>query len=277
MKQLKRILVHYDNTERAERVLAAALALADAHDAHLIGCSAAAEPTMPTYAAAQIPADVIDTLVAEQSRLVEEAHRAFDKAVSAAGRQDRSEFVEGRGDLARLMARIGRGCDLILVGQCEPDKEPLEVEELPDTLVLSVGRPVLILPYIGQSKPVGGHVLMCWTDTREAARAMADSLPLLSVASEVTVLTVDEGGGGDAVAGEDAAHFLAAHGIKAEARRSTAPGIDAGTAILNETSDIDADLIVMGAYGHSRLRETILGGTTRTILHGMTAPVLMSH
>jgi nucleotide-binding universal stress UspA family protein len=276
MKQLKRILVHFDNTERAERVLAAGLALADAHDAHLIGCAAAAEPTLPTYAAAQIPADVIDTLLAEQARLVEEAHQAFDKAVKAAGRTDRSEFVEGRGDLARLMARIGRGCDLVIVGQCEPDKEPLDIEELPDELVLSVGRPVLILPYIGQAKPVGGHVLMCWTDTREAARALADSLPLLSVASEVTVLTVQEGEG-DSIVGEDAAHFLAAHGIKAEARRATAPGMDAGTAILNETSDIDADLIVMGAYGHSRLRETILGGTTRTILHGMTAPVLMSH
>lgn len=274
---LKRILVHFDGTDRGERALQTALQLAEVQDAHLIGCSVEAEPRIPTYAAAQIPSDVIDTLAQEQHRLVEEAETRFNAAVEAAGWSDRSEFQHGHGDLVETLCSTGRGCDLIIVGQAEPEKEPVEIEELPDNLVLAAGRPVLIVPYIGQKKPVGGHVLLCWTDTREAARAMSDALPLLNAASEVTVLSAGDAARTGEVVGDDAARYLAAHGIKAEARYSVTGGLDAGSAILNEASDIGADLIVMGGYGHSRLRETILGGATRSVMTGMIAPVLMSH
>lgn len=274
---LKRILVHYDGTERGDRALSAALQFAEAQDAHLIGCAIEMEPRIPTYAAAQIPADVVDALIQEQHRLVADARSKFEGKVQAAGRQDRSEFVEGRGDMVQVLCRVGRGCDLIVAGQAKPDEEPAEIEELPDNLVLAAGRPVLIIPYIGQKKPAGGHVLLCWTNTREAARAMADALPLFNSASEVTILTAGLDTPTDEYIGDDPARYLSAHGIRTEIRRSTSAGIDAGTAILNEASDIGADLIVMGAYGHSRLRETIMGGATRTVLRGMTAPVLMSH
>lgn len=274
---LKRILVHYDGTDRGERALDTALKLAEAQDSHLIGCAIEMEPRLPAYAAAQIPADVVDALIQEQHRLVADAKSKFEARVRSAGRQDRSEFTHGRGDMVQVLCRIGRGCDVIVVGQAKPDEEPVEVEELPDNLVLAAGRPVLIVPYIGQTKPVGGHVLLCWTDTREAARAMADAIPLLNSASEVTVLTAGLDAPANEYIGDDPARYLAAHGVRAEIRRSSSAGIDAGTAILNEASDIGADLIVMGAYGHSRLRETIMGGATRTVLKGMTAPVLMSH
>ena len=274
---LKRILVHYDATPRGERALTMALTLAQAQDAHLIGCAVEAEPRIPTYAAAQIPADVIDVLIAEQHKVIENAHKAFDKAMDANGWSDRSEFIETRGDVSRMLSKIGRGCDLIVVGQSEPDKEALEVEELPDNLVLESGRPILIVPYIGNRKPVGGHALLCWNDTREAARAMSDSLPLLNAASKVTVLSVDTTGRQTEVTGAGAARFLSAHGLDAELRRMPASGLDVGSAILNEAADVGADLIVMGAYGHSRLRESILGGATNTILKDMTLPVVMSH
>jgi nucleotide-binding universal stress UspA family protein len=275
---LKRIMVHYDATPRGERALAAALSLAEKQDAHLIGCATREEPRIPTYAAAQVPADVIETLVEEQRRLVHAAHESFEKAAKAAGRADRCEFIESAGDPARTLTSFGRGCDLIVVGQSEPDTESVEIEELPDNLVMESGRPVLIIPYIGQRATLGEHVLLCWTNTREAARALSDALPLMSTASKVTVLTVeDRDADMNAVVGDDAARFLAAHGISAELRRTVQPKIDAATAILNEASDLGADLIVMGAYGHSRLRETILGGATRTMLKTMTSPVLMSH
>ncbi|MEC9268114.1 MAG: universal stress protein [Pseudomonadota bacterium] len=274
---LKRILVHYDGTARADRALDAALQLAEAQDAHLIGCAIEMEPRIPTYAAAQIPADVVDALIQDQHRLVAEARTRFEARIRNAGRIDRSEFAQGRGDMVRTLCRVGRGCDLVVVGQAKPDEEPAEIEELPDNLVLAAGRPVLIVPYIGQKAPVGGHVLLCWTDTREAARALADALPLFNAASEVTILTAGTDTPADEYIGDDPARYLAAHGVRAEVRRASSAGIDAGTAILNEASDTGADLIVMGAYGHSRLRETIMGGATRTVLKGMTAPVLMSH
>lgn len=275
---LKRIMVHYDATPRGERALAAALSLADRQDAHLIGCATREEPRIPTYAAAQIPADVIDSLVEEQRKLVRSAHESFENAARAAGREDRCEFIEAGGDPARVLTSFGRGCDLLVVGQSEPDMEAVDIEELPDNLVMESGRPVLIVPYIGQRATIGEHVLLCWTNTREAARAMSDALPLMGKASKVTVLTIeDKDADMDGLLGDDAARYLAAHGISAELRRAVQPNVDAGTAILNEAAEQGADLIVMGAYGHSRLRETILGGATRTILKSMTAPVLMSH
>ncbi|MDF1747711.1 MAG: universal stress protein [Alphaproteobacteria bacterium] len=274
---VKRILVHYDGTKRAERALSSALELAEAQDAHLIGCAVEAEPRIPTYAAAQIPADVIATMVEEQRQYVEAAKASFDKLVAASAWTDRSEFVKAKGDTTRALSRIGRGCDLIVLGQSEPDNDFVEIEDLPDNLVLESGRPVLIIPYIGKTQRIGGHVLLCWTDTREAARALSDALPLLNKASKVTVLSVGERPSDPAISADDAARFLAAHGISADLRHTPGKGLDVGTVVLNEASDIGADMIVMGAYGHSRLRETILGGVTHTILKEMTVPVLMSH
>ena len=279
---LERILVHYDNTKRSERALATALELAQAGDAHLIGCAVEAEPIQPTYYAAalipaDVPADFLDGLVQAQRAAVAAARCAFDKATAAAGRSGRSEFSVGRGDAIRVLARAGRGCDLIVLGQAEPGTEPLDIEKLPDNLVLEAGRPILVVPYIGQRKPVGRDVLLCWTDSPEAARAMADALPVLTAASKVTVLTAGADAPENDLVGDPAARFFAAHGIDVELRRAAAAGIDDGTAILNEAAETGADLIVMGAYGHSRLRESILGGATRTVLREMTAPVLMSH
>lgn len=274
---LTRILVHFDGTPRGERALATALTLAQTHDAHLIGCSIQSEPRIPTYAAAQIPPDVITSLIDEQRRIVEAAHTAFDKIVRASGWFDRSEFISETGDMARALSSQGRGCDLIVLGQSEPGKESTEIEELPDNLVVESGRPVLIVPYIGQRETLGKTVLLCWTDTRESARALSDSLPLLSQASSVIVVTVGAPDVAAEVAGDAAVRYLASHGIRAESRRIVSPEVDVASAILNEAADTVADLIIMGAYGHSRWRETILGGTTRTLMKDMTTPVLMSH
>jgi nucleotide-binding universal stress UspA family protein len=274
---VKRILVHFDGTKRAERALSAALELAEAQDAHLIGCAVEAEPRLPTYAAAQIPADVIATMVDEQRKYVEAAKESFEKIVAASAWTGRSEFVKAKGDATRALSRIARGCDLVILGQSKPDEDFVEIEDLPDNLVLESGRPVLIIPFIGKTKPVGGHVLLCWTDTREAARALSDALPLLNEASKVTVLSVGERQKDPSISADDAARFLAAHNISAELRHTPGKGVDVGAVVLNEASDLGADLIVMGAYGHSRLRETILGGVTHTILKEMTVPVLMSH
>ena len=286
---VKRILVHYDATPRGDRALTLALSLADRHDAHIIGYTVHWEPHVPTYAASHLPPELMESLIKEQEKVAKDVRTAFEHAVDAAGRAHRCEFQTGKGDPAEDMISLARGCDIIVVGQAERGKEAAEIEELPETLVMDSGRPVLLAPYIGEAgaRPgsaeggVSEHVLLCWTDTKESARAMSEALPVMTGATKVTVLTVATAGGKDAqtdaVPGEDAARYLAAHGVDAELRRIVATNIDVGTAILNEAADIGASMIVMGAYGHSRLRETVLGGTTKTILHEMTAPVLMAH
>jgi nucleotide-binding universal stress UspA family protein len=142
---------------------------------------------------------------------------------------------------------------------------------------MSAGRPVLMVPYAGRFPDTGKRVLIAWNAGREAARAVTDAMPLLSKAQSVEVVAFGEGGDHGEVPGADLALFLARHGVKATAARQHAPGVDIGNQILSRAADVNADLIVMGAYGHSRLRELALGGATRSVLDAMTVPVLMAH
>jgi nucleotide-binding universal stress UspA family protein len=148
-------------------------------------------------------------------------------------------------------------------------------------VVLAAGKPVLIVPYVGHFDQVGKRSFVAWNATREAARALTDALPMLERADGVEVAWFDPGRGtSDGIqerARADTAHYLEQHGIRAHVARHPAAGLDVGDLILSRAADAAADSIVMGAYGHSRLRERILGGATRNVLKSMTVPVLMSH
>ena len=273
---LKRILAHFDNTERSKRALDAALELANASDAHLIGCGVESYPTVPDFVGAQVPVEVYESIAAQTRAALETARDAFTETCRKAGREDRSEWQQVRGDPASALASAARCVDLIVIGQSEPDRDPAHIAALPDDLVLTAGRPILTVPYIGVKKKIGQSVLVAWSDTRESARAVMDALPILQSARSVTLLTVnpeDE----FSLPGADIARWLAEHGVETELTRMTADSIDIADAILNQVSESGADLIVMGGYGHSRLRETVLGGTTRTILRQMTVPTLLAH
>jgi nucleotide-binding universal stress UspA family protein len=159
--------------------------------------------------------------------------------------------------------------------------EPIKAgDRRPEQVALASGRPVLIVPYAGHFDNVGRRVLIAWNATREAARAVSDAMPLLTSAELVTVLTIDprEGPHGHGeLPGADIALHLARHGVKAQIERTVSAGMPVGEVLLSRVADLGADLIVMGAYGHSRAREVLLGGATRSVLRSMTVPVLMSH
>jgi nucleotide-binding universal stress UspA family protein len=164
-----------------------------------------------------------------------------------------------------------------VVAQPEPDSTGPERLIIEATLFGS-GRPILIVPYIQKAPLTLGRVMACWDGSRSAARAIADALPLLARAKAVEIFTVTgEAGKSSEVEGADLAHHLARHGLKVEVERQVARDIDVASVILSHAADRSADLIVMGGYGHSRLREFVLGGATRGILASMTVPVLMSH
>jgi nucleotide-binding universal stress UspA family protein len=173
-----------------------------------------------------------------------------------------------------------RYSDLVIAGQRERDADDDAglAPEFVDELVLSCGRPVLLVPYAGRFRDTGRRVLVAWNASSEAARAVADALPLLARAESVNIVVFEPGRAGDhgEEPGADAALYLARHGVKATVSKYGGSGVDIGSQILSRAADLGADLIVMGAYGHSRMRELILGGATRTILESMTAPVLMS-
>jgi nucleotide-binding universal stress UspA family protein len=174
-----------------------------------------------------------------------------------------------------------RYVDLTILGQLDPDRGDAElIRPRPEQVTLASGRPILVVPYAGHFATVGRRVLIGWNATREATRAVNDAMPLLIEADVVTVLTIDAREGPDGhgeLPGADISLHLARHGVKATVERTVSAGISAGDVLLSRAADLGADLLVIGAYGHSRVRELLLGGATRSILQSMTLPVLMSH
>src|SRR5262249_16615355 len=153
-------------------------------------------------------------------------------------------------------------------------------DDLPERLILGAGRPVLVVPYAGRFERIGERVLLAWNASREATRAANDALALLERATKVTVLSVNPRRGPTGhrdIPGADIALHLARHGVRCEASSITTDEVGLDDMLLSQAADSDADLIVMGGYGHSRLGELVLGGATRHILRQITVPVLMSH
>lgn len=274
----KTLLVPVDGRARSARSLEAAGKLAAQWDAHVVGLFVQPPNQIPAHARAEGSAVVLEEAHAKAvAEMTTRARARFDEGVKAAG-IGRAEWRVGRGDPAAVMALHARYADLVLVNQTDPQDDSRT--GFADTILLSVGRPVLVLPYAGAAAVKADNILVCWDAGREAARAVTDALPLLQRAKRVTVLSVDgraTAGGHGEQPGADIALYLSRHGVKAEAARTTSGGIDPGSVILSRAFDYGSDLIVMGAYGHSRVREILLGGATRTILQQMTVPVLMSH
>jgi nucleotide-binding universal stress UspA family protein len=283
---LKDILVHLDASPRGAVRLALAAALATRHGAHLTGLYGIEPPPAAFFYGD--PSGFADVrLIEEMMDRMRETARAAARPVEASFTERlRRDGIEGEwraveGGLAETVALHARYADLAIVGQHDPDDTSSTRDaHIAASTLLSSGRPVLIVPYIGSVTNLGQTVLIGWKSGREAARALNDALPLLQQARSVTVLAInpEEGIGGDGdVPAADIALHLARHGVKATAAHTTAKEIDEGNALLNYADDIGADLIVAGGYGHSRTREFIFGGATRTLLTTMTVPVLMSH
>lgn len=269
----KTILLHVDNRPRRAERLALAFTLAERFQAHLVGLFALEAARIPSYALAETGQLVIEI---ERKRRVEDARTAEAQFRQAERRaHTSSEWRLSTEDATAALRLSARYADLVIAGQPEPD-EPLD-RAFAGELVLGAGRPVLFVPYAGRFSDAGKRVMIAWNASREATRAVTDALPILARADSVEVVAFEPGGDHGEIAGADLAHFLARHGVKATAAHDVAPGIEIGERILSRAADIDADLIVMGAYGRSRVRELVLGGATKGILDAMTVPVLMAH
>jgi nucleotide-binding universal stress UspA family protein len=277
----KNLLVHLDETEACKGRVAAAIALAKAQEAYLTGLALAIEASVPAYIGGQLPVEVLDVQHAQMLERGRAAAALFDKALAAAGQQGESRVVSGLDiDSARVIALHARHADLVVLGQEEPEAATALPRHTVEDVVLSAGRPALVVPYIGAGKTLGQRVMIAWDASREAARAVNDAMPLLEQAKAVTVLSVNPRPGVDRHGeepGADIALHLARHGVKVDVQRTQVEEIDVGDTVLSRLADLSSDLLVMGAYGHSRLREVVLGGVTRTLLESMTVPVLMSH
>lgn len=283
----KTILVHVDDSVRSAARVGAASAIARHSGAHVIG---AALSGVSRFLYQAMPPEANDPTLALHLDFLRE--RARDALALFTRQMDSSAIASYEGRLVDDEAGAGislhaRAADLVVVGQAEPGHAaaPL-MADFPAYVVIHSGRPVLLLPYgMGACDP-GRHVLVSWDASREAARALQLALPLMTRAETVTIAVFDTRSGTRTVAdatSADPVPLLARHGIKAELTIVPAEQKrghrrhDVGEALLTLAAERSADLLVMGAYGHSRFRETILGGATRSVLEGMTLPVLMAH
>jgi nucleotide-binding universal stress UspA family protein len=271
----KTILVHLNDRRRAQSVLEPALHLARCYNSHLVGLYA--YPAAPALPPIPVPysAEVLGALVAAERKAAEEVKATFERMT-----KDQPVVPEWRlvrsphADLAAEVVQHARYCDLVVAGQADPQWDMSAVLDFPDRLAIACGRPVLVVPYVGAYPEPGRNVMIAWKPGREAARAVFDALPILVRAETVHILEVMEDG---AHPDTEIAAVLARHGIKPMVRSSVAVDIGIGNEILSRLADSGADMLVMGAYGHSRLSELVFGGATRNILRHMTVPTLFSH
>jgi nucleotide-binding universal stress UspA family protein len=276
----KNLLVQVDDTRSCAKRVAFAIDLAAAHDAHLTGLYIIAEPS-PSAFVQGFPPELMSELQQAARDRADAALATFGEAarrnqIAFETRVDRVIYTE----IADAIATNARYADLAILGQHDPDDPLSGPRYLPEEVVLGCGRPVLVLPYIGPAATFGERVIVAWDASREAARAVNDALPLLKRAKQVGVVSVNPRPWPFAHGeepGADISLHLARHGVEVEVQRIEAPDLDPANAILSHLADQSGDLLVMGAYGHSRLREFVLGGVTRTILEEMTVPALMSH
>ncbi len=275
----KNLLVHIDDSKACTDRIQAAIALAQEHGAHLTGLYISAEPALPGNIWAEVPirAKFLATVKDRLAERIEASEARFIGVVERAGLSAECRAANCPGArIAELIGLHARYADMVVLGQ--PDHGGEFEDHIAEDVVLSSGRPVLVVPCIGAGKTMGKRVMVAWDAGREAARAVHDALPVLERAKSVVVLVINpHRGNHGAEPGADIALHLARHGIKVEAQNLEVKDLSVANALLSRLADLGIDLLVMGAYGHSRLRERVLGGVTRQIFQEMTVPVLMSH
>ena len=275
---IKDIVVNLSLSASRDHASEFAVSAAAALDAHLAALAFTYEVFFPAFELAPVPADLIEMQREENERISTAAKDQFYELVRRNGISAEARNIQAGSSVAPdTFARIARRFDLSIVSQPRPDS-PGSDEMFVEAALFGSGRPVLIVPYIQTAGLKLERVMVCWDGSRAAARATADALPLLARAGTTEVVTVTDGSADqDEIPGIDLAKHLARHGIDVELKRLVRGDIDIANVILSHAADTSADLIVMGGYGHSRVREFVLGGVTRGLLKSMTAPTLMSH
>lgn len=278
--QYKNLLVYLDQGASNKERVNTAIAIAKVHEAQLTGVVVNALPASSILH--KLGFGKGEELMEQQRIDAEEIIEHFKQMTEQEGVQADTriiECVEGRA--AEKLARMARIFDLSIMRQANPDKPNAAfISELSEEVMLSSGRPVFFIPYIGAHNIPCRRGLIAWDGSKSATRAVHDALPLLKMMEKVIILIVDADKIEHYAAsqpGEELSRHLSIHGVNNEISRVLKAEVSTSTIILNELSDSGADILIMGGYGTPKLREVMLGGVTRTLFECMTVPVFMSH
>ncbi len=278
------ILVNLNHEARAEQLIAAAAAVARPAEAHVVGLYVMPPLYVPSDIMVPMGAGFYEDQVADHEAQAERIKTIFERLTKG------EPFVaEWRvhGDprttydpIADGVIIQSRAAELVIVSQAAGDRCPPMLTDIPARVTMESGRPVLVVPDSWPAREYGRDIAVAWNDSREAARATFDAMPLLERAKKVRLITVGEihnSDGVNIIASAEVAATLARHGLEVEVETASPDSRHPGSALLARVAADGSDMLVMGAYGHSRMREFVLGGATRDVLKNMTVPVLMSH
>lgn len=277
------LLVHLDDSPRCTARVDLAVTLARRFDAHLVGLATAGQLPYLTETGGTLASPGLEAIARAMESLRELAAQraeAFRARCADAALRSVEAVVDDQDDAASLVYH-SHCSDLVILGQADPARSGhLAARAMVERVVLANARPTLVVPFAGpvDAAAAARCALVAWNDSRESARALADALPMLAKVDEVHLVQFDSAAEASASPRrlEAVRQWLAWHGVDAQVHQE-ASDIDVGNALLSRAADFGAGLIVMGAYGHSRWSERMLGGASRTLLSSMTVPVLMSH
>jgi nucleotide-binding universal stress UspA family protein len=276
---IRDMIVHLEHKITRDPARDFAVSIAETFDTHIVGIAFAYAPDFPGYVMLDISSDIVAQMVAESEKAALAAIERFDAAAKRSLVSAEHRLLKTLGASAPVILSIlARRFDLSVFMQSEP--EGVDNDDMIETSLFESGRPLIVVPYIQKDRLKLDHVVCCWDGSRAAARAINDALPLLVRAAAVDLLIVlneKTNSAPNVIRGAEIAKHLARHDVKVQITTVPAADIDVTSAILSYVADISGTLIVMGGYGHAKLREVILGGVTRDMLKSMTVPVFMSH
>lgn len=277
MNAYKQLLVHLDDSARNMPRLRAARAIAASHGSMVAACYAVTSSYLEAAYGAEVAPALLASLAEWDDGRRDRARQTFEAEMGTPGPAVGWSEVKGIG-CSMEFARQAFHADLLVLGQRDPSAPAGASGDFNETVMLASGKPTLVMPYVGWAGSIARNAVIAWKETREAARSVAAAIPLLQQAQTVHVLhwakeaqpAVD-----GAVLGLDT--YLRLYGIEPVWHEGGEEPAAVGDLALSRACDLGADLLVMGCYGHSRMRELVLGGMTRTLLRSMTLPVLMTH
>jgi nucleotide-binding universal stress UspA family protein len=274
------IVVHCNDKRRIGRLAGAAVQIAERFDARLLGLSVSPHtPIIP----AGMPGTPDVIVYDEAARVYRQGNSAMHAAFFEAAARGKNKDVEwqeldaGTSTVCRMVLALARAADLVVVSQTDSSWSQSQKLDIAEDLILGGGRPVIVVPNSGVCSSIGKRVLVAWDGSREAARATFDALPFLKSAENVTVVHFERSDDPAKLPQSDICKALTRHGVRCAVKQAVCapPGI--GPSLTEIASTLRADLLVMGCYGHTRLREWVFGGASRYQLCHMMIPVLMSH
>ena len=276
---IKDIIVHLEHQAARDPARDFAVTIAETFDAHLAAVAFAYAPDFPGYVMLEIPSDIVAQMMAESEKAALAAIERFEAAARRSLISAEHRLIKTAGATAPvLLSTLARRFDLSVLMQSEPNG--VDNDDMIETTLFESGRPLIVVPYIQKDGLKLDHVVCCWDGSRAATRAINDGLPLLTKATTVDLLIVlneKTDTAPNEIRGAEMAKHLARHDVKVQIVTVPAADVDVTNAILSYVADVSGTLIVMDAYGHAKLRETILAGVTRGMLQSMTVPVFMSH